>query len=206
MISILTVACLLGLSAGVAPGPLLMLVISETLQHDIKSGIKVAFSPLITDFPIIILTLFLSASLTELDLVLGIISIVGGCFILYLAYNNLCIKAVDIDQQKIKKPASLIKGMAANLLSPHPYLFWLTVGAPMVHKAMKESVFTAILFIIFFYICLVGSKIMLALLTGKSKSFLSGKPYIFTMRLLGLLLAIFAFILINDGVELLKNV
>jgi threonine/homoserine/homoserine lactone efflux protein len=205
MISILVIGCLLGLSAGIAPGPLLMLVISETLQHDIKSGIKVAFSPLITDFPIIILALFLSASLTELNQILGIISIIGGCFILYLAYNNLHIKAVELDKQEIKKPASLMKGMIANALSPHPYLFWITVGAPMINKAMKENIITALLFILCFYICLVGSKIMLAILTGKSKSFLTTKPYVYTIRLLGLLLAIFAFILLSDGMKLLSQ-
>jgi threonine/homoserine/homoserine lactone efflux protein len=205
MISILVIGCLLGLSAGIAPGPLLMLVISETLQHDIKSGIKVAFSPLITDFPIIILALFLSASLTELNQILGIISIIGGCFILYLAYNNLHIKAVELDKQEIKKPASLMKGMIANALSPHPYLFWITVGAPMINKAMKENIITALLFILCFYICLVGSKIILAILTGKSKSFLTTRPYVYTIRLLGLLLAIFAFILLSDGMKLLSQ-
>jgi len=205
MISILVIGCLLGLSAGIAPGPLLMLVISETLQHDIKSGIKVAFSPLITDFPIIILALFLSASLTELNQILGIISIIGGCFILYLAYNNLHIKAVELDNQEIKKPASLKNGMIANALSPHPYLFWITVGAPMINKAMKENIITALLFILCFYICLVGSKIILAILTGKSKSFLTTRPYVYTIRLLGLLLAIFAFILLSDGMKLLSQ-
>ncbi len=204
MISIIIIGCLLGLSAGIAPGPLLMLVISETLQHDIKSGIKVAFSPLITDFPIIILALFLSASLTELDQILGIISITGGFFILYLAYNNLHIKAVELDKQEIKKPASLMKGMVANALSPHPYLFWITVGAPMINKAMKENIITALLFIICFYIFLVGSKIMLAILTGKSKLFLAGKPYIYTIKLLGIILVLFAIMLFRDGLVLLS--
>jgi len=56
MLNFLTIGTLLGLSAGLAPGPLLTLVISETLQHDIKSGVKVALAPFITDLPIIILT------------------------------------------------------------------------------------------------------------------------------------------------------
>ena len=47
MINFLTIGTILGLSAGFAPGPLLALVISETLQHDIKSGVKVALAPII---------------------------------------------------------------------------------------------------------------------------------------------------------------
>ncbi len=206
MISILIIGCLLGLSAGIAPGPLLMLVISETLKHDIKSGITIAFAPLITDIPIIILTLFLSASLTGLNQILGVISITGGCFLLYLSYNNLGMKAVEIDEQEIKKPGSLIKGILVNALSPHPYLFWITVGAPIVSKAMNESALTAFLFILSFYLCLIGSKILLAILTGKSKSFLTGKPYIYTMKILGIVLGLFAIMLFHDGLQLLGQI
>ncbi len=204
MISALSIGCLLGLSAGIAPGPLLMLVISESLQHGIKSGIKVAFVPLITDLPIIILALFLSASLAGLDQILGVISITGGCFILYLAYNNLRIKAVELDEQVIRKPASLTKGIVANALSPHPYLFWLTVGAPMVSKLRNDNDIVAILFVLSFYFCIVGSKTLMAILAGKSKSFMTSNLYIYTMKSLGILLCLFAIILFYDGLKLLS--
>jgi threonine/homoserine/homoserine lactone efflux protein len=204
MISALSIGCLLGLSAGIAPGPLLMLVISESLQHGIKSGIKVAFVPLITDLPIIILALFLSASLAGLDQILGVISITGGSFILYLAYNNLRIKAVELDEQVIRKPASLTKGIVANALSPHPYLFWLTVGAPMVSKLRNDNDIVAILFVLSFYFCIVGSKTLMAILAGKSKSFMTSNLYIYTMKSLGILLCLFAIILFYDGLKLLS--
>ncbi len=47
----------LGLSAGISPGPILTLAISYTLQHGLKEGIKIAIVPLITDLPIIAITL-----------------------------------------------------------------------------------------------------------------------------------------------------
>ncbi len=81
MISILITGTLLGLSAGVAPGPLLILVISETFQHDIKSGIKVAMAPIITDAPIIGITIVLLEKISAFSTVLGIISCVGGFFV-----------------------------------------------------------------------------------------------------------------------------
>ena len=49
---------LLGLSGGLTPGPLLTLVVSETLCHDIEAGIKVALAPLITDTPIVLVTVY----------------------------------------------------------------------------------------------------------------------------------------------------
>jgi threonine/homoserine/homoserine lactone efflux protein len=44
----------LGLGAGLAPGPLLALVIRSTLQDGAAAGVRVAFSPLVTDVPIIV--------------------------------------------------------------------------------------------------------------------------------------------------------
>ncbi|NCD26558.1 MAG: hypothetical protein EOL86_13335, partial [Deltaproteobacteria bacterium] len=45
----------LGLSAGLSPGPLLTLMLSETLRHGVRAGLLVAVAPLISDLPIIIL-------------------------------------------------------------------------------------------------------------------------------------------------------
>ena len=203
MIHYFTIGTVLGLSAGFAPGPLLTLVISETLQHDIKSGVKVALAPIITDLPIIILTLFILSKLSNFHNILGIISLTGGLFILFMGYKSICTKGVKINLDGIK-PKSLIKGVLANALSPHPYLFWFTVGAPTMTKAMLQNISAPLAFIISFYVFLVGSKIVLAILIGKSKSLLSGKMYIFTMRFLGLVLCVLAIVLFQDGLKLLE--
>jgi threonine/homoserine/homoserine lactone efflux protein len=55
MLEYLTQGTLLGLAAGVAPGPLLVLVVTETIRHDTVAGVKVALAPMITDVPIITL-------------------------------------------------------------------------------------------------------------------------------------------------------
>jgi len=202
MIHFLAIGIVLGLSAGFAPGPLLTLVISETLQHNIKSGIKVALAPIITDLPIIILTLFILSKLSNFHSILGFISLCGGIFILFIGYKALNTEGIEVKLQKIK-PKSLIKGILVNALSPHPYLFGVRVGAPIMTRAMDTNINAAFAFIISFYIFLVGSKIVLAILVGKSKSFLSDNMYIFTMRFLGFLLCILALVLFHDGLELL---
>lgn len=202
MIHFLTIGTVLGLSAGLAPGPLLTLVISETLQHDIKSGVKVALAPIITDLPIIILTLFILSKLSDFNNILGIISLAGGLFVLFLGYQSIRTRGVEINLQEIK-PKSLAKGVIANALSPHPYLFWFSVGAPTMTKAMLQDIRAPLAFIISFYTFLVGSKIVLAILIGKSKFLLRGNTYILTMRFLGLALCALAIVLFRDGLKLL---
>ena len=202
MFPFLATGIILGLSAGFAPGPLLALVISETLQHDVKAGIKVALAPIITDLPIIVFTLFLLVKISGFHNILGLISIVGACFILYLGIKNIRTKGVQVDLNA-STPKSLQKGILVNALSPHPYLFWFSVGGPTTIRAIDQSLPAAISFILSFYVLLVGSKIVLAILVGKSRSFLLGNTYIFTMRLLGLMLIIFAGFLLQDALQLL---
>ncbi|MDA3917771.1 MAG: LysE family transporter [Deltaproteobacteria bacterium] len=89
------------------------LVISETLKHDIKSGVKVAIAPIITDLPIIILTLFILAELSNFHNILAIISLAGSLFILFMGYESIRSKGVELNLQE-KKAKSLRKGILAN--------------------------------------------------------------------------------------------
>jgi threonine/homoserine/homoserine lactone efflux protein len=192
----------LGLSAGLAPGPLLTLVFSETLQHGTKSGVKVALAPLITDLPIIVFTLLVLSKLSNFHNILGIVSLAGGLFILLMSYDSIRTKGVG-PSIRAAESKSLTKGVLANILNPHPYLFWFSVGAPTMAKAINLHLAALLAFMVSFYVCLVGSKILLALAIGRSKSFLSGKVYIYTMRFLGLILGVLAVILFCDGLRLL---
>ena len=201
MLSYLTIGTVLGLSAGFAPGPLLALVVSETLQHDIKAGIKVALAPILTDLPIIIITVFILAKLARFQQVLGVISLIGGCLILYLGIKNMKTKGLTIVTDA-SISTSLRKGILVNALSPHPYLFWFTVGTPTTMKALMHGPASAFSFIVSFYGMLVGSKMLLAILTGKSRAFLQGKAYIMVMRFLGVILLLFALVLFRDGFQL----
>ena len=119
-----------------------------------------------------------------------------------MGYESIRTKGVELNLQEAK-PQSLKKGILANALNPHPYLFWFSVGAPTMTKAMSLNIVAPLAFISSFYALLVGSKILLAILVGKSKSFLGGNVYIYTMRFLGLILCILAFALFRDGIKLL---
>ena len=202
MTDFITIGIVLGLSAGFAPGPLLTLVISETLRHDIRSGVRVAVSPIFTDLPIIILTLTVLSQLSDFHTILGIISLIGGCVILFMGYESMNPENLESENSEIESK-SLLKGILANALSPHPYLFWFSVGGPIMSKAMKLSITASFAFICGFYIFLIGSKILLAVLVGRSKSFLNGTLYINIMRFLALALCILALLLFRDGLKLL---
>ena len=202
MIEFLSAGLLLGLAAGFAPGPLLVLVISETLKHNIKAGIKVSIAPLITDVPIILISLLILNRLADFKPILGCISIFGGLFILYLAYESLKTRGVALNLSSVSSN-SFRKGVITNALNPHPYLFYMTVGAPIIFKGINQNFLSALSFVGIFLLFLVGSKVVLAMVVERSRAFLKGRVYIWAMRTLGTLLLFFSMVLFRDGFELL---
>jgi threonine/homoserine/homoserine lactone efflux protein len=190
----------LGLIAGISPGPILTLVISETLKHNKKEGIKIALSPLITDLPIILLTVFLIAKLSVYNEVLGFIAAGGALFLLVLAYECIIYKDIVVSPEPLKAQ-SLKKGITANFLNPNPYLFWLTVGTPLLIKAYHDGLGSVEAFIFGFYFCLTGSKIVVVLIVDKTKSLLNKKVYSYIIRILGLILIVFAVVFVKEALR-----
>jgi threonine/homoserine/homoserine lactone efflux protein len=90
-----------------------------------------------------------------------------------------------------------------NALSPHPYLFWIAVGVPTIIKASYHSYLTATLFVIAFFLAIVGSKMAVALAVDRSRGFLSSALYLWLLRGLGLCLIGFAGLLLLDGLDYL---
>ena len=194
----LSAGLLFGLSGGLAPGPLLALVAHETLRHGVRAGIVVALAPLLTDAPIILATLWLLKSLAEQNLALAILSLSGGSYLLWLGFDGLRFQGADLAPSS---PAgSLRRGVVANFFNPHPWLFWLTVGAPMIVEAWQGAGELAVgAFVTAFYVLLVGSKMAFAWVLGKGRSILRDKGYIILMRGLGLVLLVYALRFLSEG-------
>jgi len=192
---------LLGLTAGLSPGPLLTLVISETLQHGRKNGVKVSLAPLFTDLPIILVTLLVFNQLKNLNIALAFVSISGGLFLGYLGYENLKVNLSRL-QTKSNKGQSLQKAVITNALNPHPYIFWLSVGGSFI---VKGNTLDCGLFLLGFYLFLVGSKISVALITNRGKSLLKSKYFVYLIRVLGFILFGYMIMLIKSGIAYLQK-
>ena len=202
MMVFLGAGMVLGLSAGFSPGPLFTLVISQALRYGVREGIKTASAPLLTDLPIILASTFLVSRLSGYKELLGALSIAGAVIVARMSFGIIRAKQPDM-LAPAARPRSLMKGALVNCLSPHPYLFWITIGSPMILKGWKVSPWAGVLFVAGFTFCLVGAKVVLALLAGRSSSLLAGKRYVYAMRVLGSLLFLFSAFLLRDGFRLL---
>ncbi|MCW3985660.1 MAG: LysE family transporter [Candidatus Bathyarchaeota archaeon] len=191
-----------GLVAGVSPGPLLALVFSETLKFGRREGVKVAISPLVTDVPIVLFVLFVLSNLIGYGFVVGVVSLFGAGYLVYLGVENLRVRVGEFEVKLGRKDA-LRRGVVANFLSSSPYLFWLSIGGPIIFKSLDVHFSAMVLFVLGFYSLLVGSKIGIALIVDKSKVFLESKYYLWVVRALGIVLILFSLIFVKDGLALI---
>jgi len=199
---ILIVGFLLGAPAGISPGPMLVLIISESLSHGVRAGAKVAFIPLITDIPLLIFSGIFFSKLSDISTLIGVISITGSVFLFHLGRKSFQIADSEIRNYSNRK--FLLKELiVANFLNPNPYLFWFTVGSPIMVRSFENSIVSGTFFLLGFYLGLVGSKFCLALLTGRSRNFLQDFWYKLIMRFLGLSLIGLSIYLLIDGLDLI---
>lgn len=202
-VELLAAGVLLGLAAGFAPGPLMALVLAQAVRYGTREGVKVALAPLITDLPIVVLaTALVGAAAGVAEGLLGAISLAGAAFVAWLGIGSIRTTGVEAGLAD-EAPRSWARGALVNALSPHPYLFWVVVGAPVLLRALEQGVLAAAAFLVGFYAALVGSKAILAVIGGASGGRLRGRAYRAVMVTLGVLLLLFAVGLAWEGLRLL---
>jgi len=191
-----------GLTAGFLPGPLMVLVIGESLRYGTVAGVRASFAPLVTDAPMIVAALVLAHWVSDLEKLSGAIALVGAGVITLMALDSMRARPPEAARGEVRR-RSLLRGAIVNATSPHPYLFWFTVGAPTILRASEAGMVWAIAFVAVFFTGLVGGKIVVAAVVGRSRHFISGGFYRWVTRLLGVLLLGFAAVLVRDGLRLL---
>lgn len=194
-------AIVLGLAAGLAPGPLMTLAISESLQRGKMAGIQVSLAPLITDAPILLFSYFLLEQGQSFPFFLCSVSVFGGLFVSYMAWKHLGFDEIKtLAKQAVSRP--ILTGVITNYLSPHPYLFWFTVGGPLLHQSLDISVAMLLMFLSIFYLLLVGFKMLFAILADYARNWFSSRGYRWLMQGLGVLLALMAMSLFWNAYQL----
>jgi len=200
MILLLFSGIVLGATCGITPGPLLTFIISQTFNYGFKEGAKATIAPLITDLPIIAFAFIIAWRFEDVGWVPGLLSFAGAGFIIYLAWGNLRFHRETMPRTTTNA-RSILKGTLVNLLNPAPYFYWMTVGVPFLSKTWTATPAAAVAWVIGFYVALIGSKLTLAALVSRTRSFLNSTIYLWINRGLGLVLLFFAAMLVKLGLD-----
>ncbi len=163
----LTQGILLGFYAAFSPGPFQAFLFSQTLRIGWKRTLPAAFAPLFSDGPIIALFLFILSE--SPSLVVNTLRLVGGFFLLYLAWEAYRTTKIHLEKSDLSTnpaDASLIKAILMNFFNPNVYIFWGTIGATIVLSGWEQSPMAGWSFLIGFYLTIIPSLALLITLFG----------------------------------------
>ena len=192
-------AFVFGLTAGFKPGPLGIVVIQQTLTHGLKYGIRASLAPIITDGPIIFSALAILTQFKDIELFVGILSFIGGSYLLWLSLKILKLKEINVSKS-LGTPTSLATAIKVNLLSPNPYVFWFTVGGTYLARGNQAE---SVAFVVVAIGTLVLAKMVVAWVASNFRELLDSQAYLWVMRVLGGLLSIFGLLMLNQSYSVL---
>jgi L-lysine exporter family protein LysE/ArgO len=121
---------ILGLGAALPLGPINLLIMNEALK-DYKKAVAIGFGAMSVDVTYLVLIYYGITNYLKEALFLNILSLLGGFFLIYLAFLIFKGRNHHIHRMKISKDTTIlsnyVKGYLLTLLNPYTVLFWLSV-------------------------------------------------------------------------------
>lgn len=182
----------LGFSGGLAPGPLLALVLSATLRGGFRHGLLVSIAPLLTDLPIVLLALTVVSQLP--NTALRVLSLAGAAVLVFHGSSTIrdarrtrFSELSAVAAGSMSSTRTLRQGIMVNFLNPNPWMFWISIGAPLTRSAWLDAPHYVVAFLVPFYVLLVGGKVLLAGAVHAGRSRISDRGYTGLLVFTGLL-------------------
>lgn len=144
-------------AAGAQPGPFTTFLIGRTLAQGWRKSIILALTPLVTDVPIVLVVLVILKQFPP-ELI-RVIQLVGGLYLLWLAYGSWrqyrAGKASFTPETGASDGVSTMRtlgqGAVMGWVSPGPYIFWATINGPLLIQGLNQSVIMGLAFLVAFY-------------------------------------------------------
>lgn len=195
----------LGIVEGIKPGPLLTIVIRETLSGGFKAGVRAASAPIFTDGPLIILSIFVAGWISTQPLIFCGISLVGAIFLTRMGLECFSPEITDIDSDEVDISRSFKRGVITNLFNPNVYVFWFLVGGPIMATAADTEPLAPVAYAISFLVSIVSVKITIAYFFSKAQVNLSSSNYQLSLRICGVAMLLFAISFVYRAFELWQD-
>jgi threonine/homoserine/homoserine lactone efflux protein len=159
-----------GFAAAAQPGPFQTFLVSQCMRRGWRSALPMALAPLLSDGPIIALSLLLLSRVPPWWQ--RLLHVISGLFLLYLAYSTyLSWRHFDGSELTSAQPPShgVLKATLMNALSPGPYLYWSLVTGPVLLEGWRRSPALGLGFLLAFYAAMVGSLVALIVAFGTAR-------------------------------------
>mgnify|MGYP001078011875 CR=1 FL=1 len=175
-------ALILGLLAGLAPGPYTTMVVATGLERGFRAALPLAMAPFLTDLaPLLLSTLLLTSLSPRVVTAMGW---VGGIVVVFVGIRLLAEHGRPFGRggepradNRPGAPATVRfwHVVAATVLSPAPWLFWLGLASPLVLRHWNVDWRLGVLFLTVLFATNIGSASALAWAASKGRRVLA--PY-----------------------------
>ncbi len=140
----------LAFTAVIQPGPLQAYLLARVAAVGWRRTLPACLSPLVSDCPIAVLSLFLLGQLSPAAQ--QVLRGAGGLLLLFFAFMTLRRwRRADPPSARGSVPHTVLEAAAVNLLNPNPYLGWTLVLGPTVLAAWRHDHAQAVILLVAFY-------------------------------------------------------
>jgi threonine/homoserine/homoserine lactone efflux protein len=163
MLTAVLTAFILGIFAGLAPGPYTTMVAATAFERGFRRAVPLAAAPLFTDLlPLLLTTLILTqlsaTALSALGFVGGV-AVIGIGVLLIWRYR---VTHTVVDPHGAPPTVRLWHVVLSTSVSPAPWLFWLIVASPLFLRSWNADWREGAVFLVVLFTTNIGSALSLA--------------------------------------------
>jgi threonine/homoserine/homoserine lactone efflux protein len=182
----------LGVVEGIKPGPLLTMVMRETLSGGFRAGLWTAAAPIFTDGPIVVVSLLAAGWLATNPVALLVISVAGALFLAKMGIDCFSLDPPSAEADSAAASSSFKRGVLTNLLNPHVYVFWFLIGGPLMAFAAEDEPLAPVAYALSFLLTIVITKAFIAYLLDRLSGNFTDRGYRTALAICGVLMLGFA--------------
>ncbi len=206
VLSLAAAGLALGVAEGIKPGPLLTMVIRETLSGGLRAGIWTAAAPIFTDGPLVIFSLFAAAWIATNPSILLLITIAGAIFLAQMGYECFGLEPPDLDADNDLPTTSFFRGIITNLLNPNVYVFWFLIGGPLMASAADKEILAPIAYAVTFLVTITLTKATIAYAIHRASGQFSSIVYRRLLAICGVVMIGFSLYYVSEAYILLQEI
>jgi len=138
----------ISLSGVMMPGPVTAGAIAKGAE-DKKAGIKIALGHGLVEFPMIAAVALGLTFIASWE-AKAVIGVTGGILLIYLGIQLF--KPVEKEEARFPYPSTMV-GVLTSAANPYFFIWWATVGAALITRALEYGVLFLIIFAVVHWSC-----------------------------------------------------
>ena len=184
-------AVVISLSGVMAPGPITAITIGKGSKSP-YAGALIAIGHGIVEFPLMVAIFYGLGYLLNSFYVKSAIGLLGGLFLLVMAFNMFrSVKQVELNPNKDSR-SPIIDGIVLSLGNPYFLIWWATIGATLILRAVNFGRLGFLTFALVHWLCDFFWYYFLSVLSFKGGQFFGKKFQKIVFVTCGVMLLFFA--------------